>query len=609
MKECDGCSEIPLLADNGVVGGDDRDDPLCSPYQGGDVTSAWLVNSLLFNAVRVSVLPSIKGIGDNIWAEVNEGLPANKPRSNRRALAVVLANLLLAYWQDRPVAYSRRRGDYSPGKMYRLLFISFSRTMRVIDSLTRHGYVNQAKGYYDREHGGGRNSRMWASPSLVTLFDMHIGTIRANAFVKNAHELLIRLKDDDKNLVNYIPTRSTERMKKVVGLYNEMIAQSRVTVTGNGDVELTVEHLVEVFEAAAAGRITLNDIHLSTRTCRQAIRDRPEEDERHAEPVYKHIQDYLPVHRHNIQVGGNTILGSHRYRFIDNYIYDNTISYITGTNVLLRADVPSFRHADFSELPRCDFFHSRGMNHEDKCLGVLQKLTFINRAKPSLNRGEAYTLRELGIESLSFEIQQKDLHRVFSRASWKKGGRFYGGYYQVMPKILRGCITIDGNQAIELDYAAHHIRIPYHLNGIDYLDDPYLALTDNLRERKLFKLVALIAINSRDERKAILAVRHRAIEAGLVSYAMPDIEIKQMLERFRQVHSPIAAYIHSDKGVELQYIDSRITEAILMQLMTEGIPCLPVHDSYIVPQQHRDRLREVMILAYRKELGFSPVIG
>jgi hypothetical protein len=59
----------------------------------------------------------------------------------------------------------------------------------------------------------------------------------------------------------------------------------------------------------------------------------------------------------------------------------------------------------------------------------------------------------------------------------------------------------------------------------------------------------------------------------------------------------------------LQNLDSRITDAILTSLMAENIPALTVHDSFIVPQQHEDRLRELMIDEYEKVLKFKPGIS
>lgn len=46
-----------------------------------------------------------------------------------------------------------------------------------------------------------------------------------------------------------------------------------------------------------------------------------------------------------------------------------------------------------------------------------------------------------------------------------------------------------------------------------------------------------------------------------------------------------------------------------MRMTRENIPCLPVHDSFIVPAHHEGALRQAMIEEYEKIMGFKPVIG
>ena len=55
-------------------------------------------------------------------------------------------------------------------------------------------------------------------------------------------------------------------------------------------------------------------------------------------------------------------------------------------------------------------------------------------------------------------------------------------------------------------------------------------------------------------------------------------------------------------------MDSQITDGILTRLMEEDIPCLPVHDSYIVTADHEDTLHQVMTEEYEKIMAYKPVI-
>jgi len=46
-----------------------------------------------------------------------------------------------------------------------------------------------------------------------------------------------------------------------------------------------------------------------------------------------------------------------------------------------------------------------------------------------------------------------------------------------------------------------------------------------------------------------------------------------------------------------------------MEFMKEGIPVLPVHDSYIIEEKYQGKLAEKMVKFYEQEMGFEPVIG
>ena len=79
----------------------------------------------------------------------------------------------------------------------------------------------------------------------------------------------------------------------------------------------------------------------------------------------------------------------------------------------------------------------------------------------------------------------------------------------------------------------------------------------------------------------------------------------EALNALRAKHEPIADLIGTGKGIELQYLDSQITEIIITEFMADGIPVLAVHDSYIIWEEHADDLRDVMNEAWRELSGLS----
>jgi hypothetical protein len=195
---------------------------------------------------------------------------------------------------------------------------------------------------------------------------------------------------------------------------------------------------------------------------------------------------------------------------------------------------------------------------------------------------------------------------VFNRKSFKKGGRAFGATYQWLPKLIRKGIRINNENTVEFDYKAYHIRMLYHLNGIDYQEDPYIVCGGE-KYRKAFKCASLVIINAKNETEAKSAIRDELIDSKI---PFPDINnpLNWMVDRFKEAHQPIAKFICSDYGITLQNIDSHIMNAILMSLMNKGILGLSLYDSVIVAEQHQDILFQLMMDEYEKKMGFKPIV-
>ena len=123
----------------------------------------------------------------------------------------------------------------------------------------------------------------------------------------------------------------------------------------------------------------------------------------------------------------------------------------------------------------------------------------------------------------------------------------------------------------------------------------------------MYKLVQLVAINSPNMKIALKAIRD-VFRRKEIAYDLTDKAISMLIERFRGVHQPIQDFLFSGIGLKLQNRDSKITEVILMRLLKQNIPCLPVHDSYIVETRYKDALEQAMVEEYEKIMGFEPVI-
>lgn len=202
---------------------------------------------------------------------------------------------------------------------------------------------------------------------------------------------------------------------------------------------------------------------------------------------------------------------------------------------------------------------------------------------------------------------QGQLYRVFNNGKFSEGGRFYGAEYQQLNEADRSKILIDNSPVTEIDYSSFHLQMLYHKTNKQYIGDPYIKIFNSPELRPLLKIVNLIAINSQNPVQALRAIKYEISKSNELTLLKRtyNIDEKDLLRKFESVHSRISQYFYSGIGIKLQHIDSQIAADILKHFTKREIPCLCVHDSFLVPQKHKEELKEVMNSVYKKHLGFD----
>lgn len=213
----------------------------------------------------------------------------------------------------------------------------------------------------------------------------------------------------------------------------------------------------------------------------------------------------------------------------------------------------------------------------------------------------------LDTNSLLYKEIDGQLYRVFNDGKFTRGGRYYGSHYQQLNEKDRAKIIINGSPIVEVDYSGFHLNMLYHLNGKQFNGDPYSAV-DRQEVRDILKVLCLIVINSKDNTQALRALRDVIrkdwkLKKLKLKYQLDE---KILLSKFESVHADISSFFCSGVGLKLMYIDSEMAETILKYFALRNIPCLCVHDSFLVPVQHKDELKEVMKNVYKKRIGFEP---
>lgn len=224
-----------------------------------------------------------------------------------------------------------------------------------------------------------------------------------------------------------------------------------------------------------------------------------------------------------------------------------------------------------------------------------ENLTTINtaigkrRIRLGLNDQEMNSLNlELARDPSEGAIDLNDtrLYRVFNNGSFGQGGRFYGGWWQRIPRAYRPYIYIDYKNTIEVDYSGLHIRMLYAKLGEECPDDPY-DLDAFPREQQ--KEAMLTLINSSDRKKAVKSLKREKIG-----------NVEQLCDVLIKRHQPIAEFFFTGKGVDLQFEDSKIAELVMLKIIQLGGIALPVHDSFIVRNGREDELETAMREAFQE---------
>jgi hypothetical protein len=217
-------------------------------------------------------------------------------------------------------------------------------------------------------------------------------------------------------------------------------------------------------------------------------------------------------------------------------------------------------------------------------------------------------------EKAIFEHGQDKLYPALY-AVFKEKFTWYGrlhtrGYrhHQGLNGEERSEITINGKPVVELDFSGLHPHLLYAKEGIQYDADPYSVVDSRPEVRSFLKIILLSQLNAKDAVTAERAANKWLLdnrEERLVLSRLGITRARPLIEAFREAHKPISSYFCTgkDTGLRIMNLDSKIALEVVNHFAKKGIPILPVHDSFIVQEQYREELREIMQTAYSKWTG------
>lgn len=209
--------------------------------------------------------------------------------------------------------------------------------------------------------------------------------------------------------------------------------------------------------------------------------------------------------------------------------------------------------------------------------------------------------------------------RIFNEG-FSYGGRFYkADILQLKNKKTKSRlgVTINDSPVIEVDYSNLHFRISAAKEGIPFEDIPldvYSGIIDdenNYVDREIVKLAVNIMFNSRDEEDAQKAIQQEINKMNneeKLIYTLGKAKSVMTLV-FENYPEFCDLFCMGDSyGRRLQNDDSNLAADVLRVFIDKGIPCLPVHDSFVVARENEELLIETMAACFRNRFGVDTLI-
>lgn len=203
---------------------------------------------------------------------------------------------------------------------------------------------------------------------------------------------------------------------------------------------------------------------------------------------------------------------------------------------------------------------------------------------------------------LPLDTTRRLVCRIFADQGLKLGGRFYRHWAQEMKREYRPYLTLNGEPTVELDFGCCHPSMLHAEVGLPARADAY-ELPGVPRD--LAKAAFSVLLFHDREGTAPHAMFNSAKDKGFeITYE----DGRKILAMMRAHHPAIENYFFKGHSLRLQYKDSCIAEEIMFSLIRDGIPFIPIHDSFVVPKRHESALGHYMNEAYCKHVGQPPII-
>ncbi|MEE7478822.1 hypothetical protein MHIMP23_21735 [Methylobacterium hispanicum] len=190
--------------------------------------------------------------------------------------------------------------------------------------------------------------------------------------------------------------------------------------------------------------------------------------------------------------------------------------------------------------------------------------------------------------------------QMFARRSFDLHGRMYG-FWTGLPGVRRSELLLNGEPVCEEepDWSCLHLDLAYAMCGLRLDGDAYGVPGTEGVSRNQLKGAVNTSLNSGAPLATTRSLMQKRFERGKDGkrkwpLSMTWDKTRAVMARIEERHEPIRHLFNSDAGVRLMRIDADMAGQVMDACAKASIPCLPVHDSFSVPAQHKGFVEGVM---------------
>lgn len=245
-----------------------------------------------------------------------------------------------------------------------------------------------------------------------------------------------------------------------------------------------------------------------------------------------------------------------------------------------------------------------------------RNMTFARNSKTTDIVNELYRINSYLVDQEYTGMQFLGLRRIFNEGdrpefNWNMGGRLYAverESYQMLKKLDRAKVTINGKPVVELDINASYLRILHSLRDMELPTGDDIYHIEGVDRRIVKAWVAA-------------TLGHTSFHRSWPSRAMDELKKSGIKLSKTQSYPALKPAILSKFPVledwptcgirwsHLMFHESEAMIATMLSLQDLNIVALPIHDSLIVTQDDAKTAKEVMLSVLEERFRVKFVIS